>query len=242
MNFFAVSDKGKVRKINQDSYGGFVADSGLGFFIVADGMGGHNAGEVASAVAVDAFVKGAENNHGIKTIEKAAEFIRNTFHRANDIILYKAAADVTKIGMGTTAVAAVVADDKIIIGNLGDSRAYFISGYKIKQITEDHSYVGQLLKAGSIKEEEARVHPRRNEITRALGIESYFEPDMFEIEYKAGDVLLLCSDGLDKMVEDSKILEIVLKEKEPKDLCQQLIDAANDEGGMDNITALAVVL
>ena len=167
MNFFAVSDKGKVRKINQDSYGGFVADSGLGFFIVADGMGGHNAGEVASAVAVDAFVKGAENNHGIKTIEQAAEFIRNTFRRANDIILYKAAADVTKIGMGTTAVAAVVADDKIIIGNLGDSRAYFISGYKIKQITEDHSYVGQLLKAGSIKEEEARVHPRRNEITRS---------------------------------------------------------------------------
>ena len=112
MNFFAVSDKGKVRKINQDSYGGFVADAGLGFFIVADGMGGHNAGEVASAVAVDAFVKGAENNHGIKTIEQAAEFIRNTFRRANDIILYKAAADVTKIGMGTTAVAAVVADDK----------------------------------------------------------------------------------------------------------------------------------
>lgn len=242
MNFFAVSDKGRVRKINQDSCGAFVADTGLGFFIVADGMGGHNAGEVASVVAVDTFIKGAESNPGINTTDKAVDFVKNAFRRANDVILYKAAADATKIGMGTTVVAAVVVDDKIIIGNLGDSRAYFISGDKIKQITEDHSYVGQLLKAGSIKEEEARVHPRRNEITRALGIESYFEPDMFEIEYKAGDVLLLCSDGLDKMVEDSKILEIVLREKEPKDLCQQLVDAANDEGGMDNITALAVVL
>lgn len=240
MKFCALSDKGQSRKINQDSCGYYTADTGLSFFIVADGMGGHNAGEVASEIAVNTFINQAKSNGIIEKLEQAPDFIKGAFRRANDIILYKAAADESRAGMGTTAVAAVVSENKIIIGNLGDSRAYIISDGKINQITEDHSYVEQLLKAGSIKEEEAKTHPRRNEITKALGIEFYYEPDVFELEYKEGDVLILCSDGLDKMIDDEMILEIITQESDPANICQRLVDAANTAGGLDNISVIAV--
>lgn len=241
MKFFAKSDKGIVRKINQDSFGSYVAETGLGFFIVADGMGGHNAGEVASRVAVEAFIEGAKGKTNIVTEKQAAEFIKTVFQRANDIILYKAQADAEMSGMGTTAVAAVVVNEKIIIGNLGDSRAYYISEGKIEQITEDHSYVGLLLKSGTIKDEEARVHPRRNEITKAVGVPFYCEPDIFEIEYKKDSVLLLCTDGLDKMIEDKDIMKIISSSCEPEKLCTALVNAANEVGGTDNITVLTVM-
>lgn len=240
MKFCAISDKGKVRKVNQDSCGYYTAENGLGFFIVADGMGGHNAGEVASAITVDIFVNQAKVGLDLKTVEQRELFLKSVFRRANDIILYKAAADQSMAGMGTTAVASIISEDTIVIGNLGDSRAYIISDGKIKQITEDHSYVEQLLKAGKIKEEEAKSHPRRNEITKAIGIEFYCEPDVFELEYKEGDLLLLCSDGLDKMIDDDVILEITGRESEPTDICQRLVDAANSAGGLDNITVIAV--
>jgi len=242
MKVYAISDIGKTRKVNQDSCGYHTACDGLGFFIVADGMGGHNAGEVASLATVNTFLEKAKTLREIKSEKQAADFIKGAFRRANDIILYKAAADASMAGMGTTAVAAIVTENTFIIGNIGDSRAYIISDSKIQQITEDHSYVAQLLKAGSIKEEEAKVHPKRNEITRAVGVEFYREPDIFNNEYKAGDILLLCSDGLDKMVDDSEILDIVLTEKEPEQMCTKLICAANDAGGTDNVTVLAVVL
>ena len=170
MEFCAKSDKGQVRKINQDSFGYYTADAETSFFIVADGMGGHNAGEVASAVAVRTFIDGAKANGNRKDSAQIAQFIEDTFRKANDIILYKAASEPGFLGMGTTAVAAVVAEGKLIIGNLGDSRAYLISDHFIRQITADHSYVELLLRAGSIGAEEARTHPRRNEITKALGI------------------------------------------------------------------------
>lgn len=240
MNFFAKSDKGQIRKINQDSCGSYTASNQLGFFIVADGMGGHNAGEVASKIATDMFIEKAKDSNDIQTKENAEDFIKEIFKKANDVILYKAAADPSQNGMGTTAVAAIVLKEKIIIGNLGDSRAYIISNDNITQITEDHSYVEQLLKSGSIKAEEAKVHPKRNEITRALGIPFYIQPDIFDYDYKAGDILLLCSDGLDKMIEDSVILDIVKEENEAEIMCQKLIDAANSAGGLDNVTVLAV--
>lgn len=144
--------------------------------------------------------------------------------------------------MGTTAVAAVVAGGKLIIGNLGDSRAYLISDHFIRQITADHSYVELLLQAGSIGAEEARTHPRRNEITKALGIRNYSGPDLFESNYQSGDILILCSDGLNKMIEDSMILKIASEEGGPDCICRRLIDAANEHGGLDNITVIAAVL
>ena len=240
MKFFAQSDKGQERKVNQDSYGYYLAESGMGFFIVADGMGGYNAGEVASANAVDSFINKAKGNPIVEDAEQKAEFLKKMFRRANDIILFKAAADPAKAGMGTTAVAAIVKDEEVIIGNLGDSRAYIISEGKMTQITEDHSFVEELLKAGKIDKEEAKTHPRRNEITKAIGVESYVEPDIFKPDIKKGDILLLCTDGLDKMVEDSVILDIVSSNAELSEICQKLIDEANAAGGLDNITVLAV--
>ena len=242
MKVYAISDIGKTRKVNQDSCGYHTACDGLGFFIVADGMGGHNAGEVASLATVNTFLEKAKTLREIKSEKQATDFIKGAFRRANDIILYKAAADASMAGMGTTAVAAIVTENNFIIGNIGDSRAYIISDGKIQQITEDHSYVAQLLKAGTIKEEEAKVHPKRNEINRAVGVEAYREPDIFNCEYKKGDILLLCTDGLDKMVDDEVILEIVLSESEPEQMCQKLVDKANAQGGLDNVTVLAVVL
>lgn len=242
MKFCAKSDKGQVRKINQDSYGFYTADAGASFFIVADGMGGHNAGEVASAVAVNTFIEGAKEHVTEKNVRKITEFIKQTFKKANDIILYEAAGDPGFAGMGTTAVAAVIGEKKAIIGNLGDSRAYVISNNTINQITTDHSYVEILLKAGSIDREEAKMHPRRNEITKALGVQNYIDPDIFEYEYKRGDILLLCSDGLNKMIEDTAILDIVNQNTELDMACGKLIDAANQSGGMDNITVIIASL
>lgn len=205
-------------------------------------MGGHNAGEVASAVAVRTFIDGAKANGNRKDSAQIAQFIEDTFRKANDIILYKAASEPGFLGMGTTAVAAVVAEGKLIIGNLGDSRAYLISDHFIRQITADHSYVELLLRAGSIGAEEARTHPRRNEITKALGIRNYSGPDLFESNYRSGDILILCSDGLNKMIEDSMILKIASEEGSPDLICSRLIDAANEHGGLDNITVIAAVL
>lgn len=242
MEFCAKSDTGQIRKMNQDSFGYYTAGADADFFIVADGMGGHNAGEVASAVAVNTFLEGAAQNGRQKNINKITEFIKSTFKKANDIILYKAAGDLSFAGMGTTAVVAIVTKEKLIIGNLGDSRAYFISQGEIRQITTDHSYVEMLLKAGSIDAEEAKVHPRRNEITKALGIRNYVPPDLFELNYTKGDILILCSDGLNKMIEDQAILDIAAANPEPDTVCSKLIGAANQNGGFDNITVITVIL
>lgn len=242
MEFCARSDQGRVRKLNQDSFGYFTADAGTSFFMVADGMGGHNAGEVASAVAVRTFLDGAKMHPNQTDRSNIITFIQDTFHKANDLILYKASDDPEFRGMGTTAVAAVVTKDRLLVGNLGDSRAYLISNGEIRQITEDHSYVALLLQAGRIDKEEARTHPRRNEITRALGVPNYLEPDFFELEYQKGDILILCSDGLDKMVDDAAILRIAEDSAGPDDICRSLTDEANRNGGLDNITVIAAVL
>lgn len=242
MRFSARSDKGMIRKLNQDSFGHYVDDTGACFFIVADGMGGHNAGEVASAIAVDTFTGGARAMAPAENIDSVIGFIKTTLRKANDLILYKADADAELTGMGTTAVTAIVKEGKLIIGNIGDSRAYLISCGSIKQLTVDHSYVELLLKAGSIDIEEARTHPRRNEITRALGIRNYIDPDIFITDYKKGDILILCSDGLNKMISDELIYEIASGTDDTDNLCESLIEAANRSGGTDNITAIAAIL
>lgn len=242
MKFSAKSDKGLIRKINQDSFGYYVNDTGVCFFIVADGMGGHNAGEVASAIAVDTFTSEARALALQNGTETVPNFIKNTLKKTNDLILYRADAEKELIGMGTTAVTAIVKDGKLIIGNIGDSRAYILSGESIEQLTVDHSYVELLLKAGSIDMEEAKIHPRRNEITRALGVRSYSEPDIFVMDYQEGDILILCSDGLNKMVNDAQIRDIASKSSDTDDICARLIDAAKENGGEDNITVIAAVL
>ncbi len=241
MRFYAKSDKGQQRKVNQDSYGCHISTGDIGFFIVADGMGGHNAGEVASALAVETFINSAKENVKATDLDSLRDFISENLKKANETILYKASLSYEQRGMGTTAVVAIVSDGKTIIGNVGDSRAYHVTQGKILQITSDHSYVEQLLKAGSIDAEEAKNHPRQNEITKAIGDKYYTMPDFFECDCNSGDALLLCSDGLNKMISDTEILDIITSNDEPEKICDTLIKAANDAGGRDNITAIVIL-
>lgn len=241
MKYYAYSDKGKKRKINQDSYGSYLADNGMGFFIVADGMGGHNAGEVASSIAVNSFIDCARRFSNDSQFEDIKEFIDYTFKRINDVILYKAAMPEMN-GMGSTVVAAVVSEKQLVVGNLGDSRAYIIGSDGMRQITYDHTYVNLLLTAGKIGAEEAKHHSKQNEITKAVGIKNYFAPDIFLCEYKEGDRLILCSDGLDKMVDDVKIQKIAKDGDDPERICSALVEEANSNGGYDNITVITVIL
>lgn len=229
-----LTDVGLLREINEDSCYFYEKDEKF-VIAVSDGMGGHNAGEVASRIAVDAFKEFAENNN---MYEKPEKMLRIAFREINDRIYAYACQNKEARGMGATVVAAVGCEDRVVIGNIGDSRAYIAGDDKITQITEDHSYVNELLKSGMITEEEARIHPRKNEILKAVGIGTEVFPDIFDIIMKKGERLLLCTDGLTNMVTDSEILEILNSEENNENAVKRLIDAANEKGGSDNITAV----
>lgn len=229
-----LTDIGLLREINEDSCYFYEKDEKF-VIAVSDGMGGHNAGEVASRIAVDTFKEFAENNDMYGNTEK---LLRIAFREINDRIYAYACQNKDARGMGATVVAAVGYEDRVVIGNIGDSRAYIVNDDKIIQITEDHSYVNELLKSGMITAEEARSHPRKNEILKAVGIGMDVFPDIFNIIIKKGDKLLLCTDGLTNMLTDSEILEILNSEENNENATKRLIAVANEKGGADNITAV----
>lgn len=233
MKMKALTDVGMHRKNNEDSF--CVGESKCGIFaVVADGMGGHLAGEVASAMAVEVLSEAFENLE-YNSEEEFFGRIRAAFEDVNRKI-YKYAENNSKVlGMGTTAVCAFICGDKLFVANVGDSRAYIIDKDSIRQLSKDHSYVQQLVDLGVITKEEAKNHPRRNYITRAIGTEEEIEVDIFESEYK-GETVLLCSDGLCGLVSDDVILEIVKNEEDMEEIVNKLVEAANKEGGTDNIT------
>jgi serine/threonine protein phosphatase PrpC len=204
-------------------------------FLVADGMGGHQAGEVASRGAVEAVMESyfADANHDVPT-----SLVR-AFRFANQKLHAQAQADASKGGMGTTLVAAVVLGRKVYVANVGDSRAYLINRTGITQITEDHSWVEEQVRAGLLSMEQARRHPQRNLVTRALSSKPSVEVDLFEGEINAGDTILLCSDGLTGRVEDEEIATIV-RQHPPHQAAERLVALANERGGNDNITVLIV--
>jgi protein phosphatase len=207
----AVTDIGKIRDINQDFM--FVGDvESFPLYIVADGMGGHNAGEVASNMAVHIIKKVFIDN--IKRLKYA--------------------------GMGTTITLAYIFNNNIYIGHVGDSRAYFATGEKIYQITDDHSLVNELIKNGSITPEEAINHPQKNLITRAVGTSSEIQLDFYMLDYKSDDILIICSDGLSNMLSDGDIMKLIKSESDVDKACNKLISVANDNGGRDNITVIAI--
>jgi serine/threonine protein phosphatase PrpC len=203
--------------------------------LVADGMGGHQAGEVASHGAVDAVIA---QYYGDPDPDVGTSIVR-AIRAANKQIHSQAQADPSKSGMGTTLVAAVVLGRKVYVANVGDSRAYLINRTGITQITEDHSWVEEQVRAGLLTPEQARRHPQRNLVTRALGSKPAVEVDLFEGEISAGDTLLLCSDGLTGRVKDQEIATIV-RENLPIEAARLLVDQANERGGNDNITVLIV--
>jgi len=224
----ALTDVGRVRSANEDS---FVIDDDAGLLAVADGMGGHQAGEVASATAIDALRTGIRDG---RPIDEAIV-------DANTAVVSRASEDPALRGMGTTLTAALFDDDHVlVIGHVGDSRAYLLRDGELEQLTVDHSVVAELIAAGQLTEAEAEIDPRRAMITRGLGIDVAVEVDVIPVALTAGDRLMFCSDGLTTMLRDDAIAEVLRSEADRGRAAHELIEAANDAGGVDNITVLLV--
>lgn len=241
MNIGASTDRGRIRENNQDYYY-FSKSSKLPLFIVADGMGGHKAGEVASKMAVDVIVK-VFTEADINKLDREdviIDTIRRAIVEANNVIFQKSIEDLECNGMGTTITIAYLLNNKLIIGHIGDSRAYSIKDNELKQETEDHSLVAQLVKNGSITAKEAQFHPQKNIITRAVGTSKSIDIDIVIAEVKKDDIILLCTDGLTNMVEESEIKNIISSNENMQSACDNLVKKANELGGIDNITVIAV--
>lgn len=231
MRFYTKTHTGR-RQNNEDSL--FAPACADGFFaVVADGMGGHNAGEVASRIVVDTIVKTLEGTDPEMITDNN---VRNILADANVSVYQNASENPGRIGMGSTATVAVFSCRQVIIGQIGDSRAYLFRAGTLKQITKDHSYVQLLVDNGYISNEEARHHPQKNIITRAIGTEAAVEPDVYAISFKDGDMLLLCTDGLNNVVTDDEIAAIISRDIETA--AERLVDAALQAGGTDNISVI----
>lgn len=237
LNTFSITDVGRRRKINQDFV--YSSEEPVGnlpnLFIVADGMGGHKAGDYASKATVEIMIREIEqstetNPHSIlgKAIESANEVIRKTAQEKPDFE-----------GMGTTVVAATYKENTLYVANVGDSRLYIVNS-AIRQITVDHSLVEEMVRMGGIDRENARNHPDKNIITRAVGANDTVEPDFFTVMLEAGDMILLCSDGLTNMLEDDEILMKIARAGSVVEKTLNLVEAANDKGGRDNISVILV--
>ena len=237
MKAFAATDVGKVRKVNQDCVFSSTVPVGClpNLFIVADGMGGHKAGDIASRLTVDSVVDKLSKINSKDYIS----VITDTIIKVNKEVIDKAAESQDYEGMGTTLVVATVFDNILKVANVGDSRLYVV-GEDIIQITRDHSLVEEMVTNGQLARADARVDKRKNIITRAIGGESKVEAEMFSVELKPEDKILMCSDGLSNMVDDTEILEIINREPDIEKAARMLIDAANENGGKDNISVVIV--
>ena len=232
MRYAALSETGKVRENNEDSYH---ADGRI--FIVADGMGGHRAGEVASTAAIEEFMRFDEENRETSTPQR----MRGGIHAANLALYHMAQDDPELEGMGTT-FTAVLVEGGLNLGHVGDSRAYIWREGGLRPLTRDHSLVEHMVSEGYLSPREARIHPQRNVILRALGISEELEVDLETVDAAPGDRLLLCSDGLSGFVEDKELEAIVSLETAPEERCRRLVGAANERGGIDNITVIMIDL
>ncbi len=237
-----LSDIGKRRELNEDSFGicGFEEMMPKGVCVLADGMGGHNAGEIASSIAVESIINELSENLDENDSEQIKLNIAGAIDFANSRIYEMSLKNSEQSGMGTTLVVAYVNDSLIRIANIGDSRAYAVSDKEICRITVDHSVVEELVQRGTITREEAKNHPDRNLITRALGTDSLVDADFYDYRISEGETVILCSDGLTEMVPESRIKEIICGTKDINETVQTLIDEANNNGGVDNITAVAI--
>lgn len=237
MRVGSLTDIGKVREINQDS---FAVDEGQGLFIVADGMGGHAAGEKASQTAVQIIAERLTPQVSAATNGQLLDGLQTAIQDANREIINASMDDASMRGMGTTATVLVTKGNQLYVGHVGDSRAYLIRNRRIDQITEDHSIVAQLVRARAITPQEAARHPYRNVITRCLGMQVDVEADTQQRELKAGDRLLICSDGLSGLVSDDEMLQMVLSSDDPQKTCVDLVNLALERGGSDNITVVLI--
>lgn len=236
MQILAKTDIGKERKINEDFF--YISDEKdeVQLAILADGMGGYNAGEVASKTATQAVREYIKEHHLKKDIE---ETIRQSIEYANKVVYEKAKTKKELEGMGTTLDVCLIYNNKIYIGHIGDSRVYRIRDNEMQRITRDDSYVQTLIEDGKITKEEAFNHPKKNMITKALGCMGDVVPNIYEEAFKENDIILMTSDGLTNMVKEEKILEII--KQDPEKAVDKLIKQANDNGGYDNITVVIIL-
>ena len=233
--WYGTTDTGKIRRCNEDNFS-VLAFADKALFVVADGMGGHDAGEVASKIAMNAVCRVVQEEHGqssglLSLVERAVQ-------QANNEVRQEA----TRKGsnMGTTLCVALVADDAAFIANVGDSRAYWIEDGSFSQVTTDHSLVAKLVNAGKLTKEEARTHPKANLLFRTIGTDENVAVDTFRVALKKGGTLLLCTDGLWGEVADDDIRKVCATALDVKAMGNRLVELANEQGGKDNITAVAV--
>ena len=238
---YAKSDIGKARDINQDNY--YITEdqfSHTQIFILADGMGGYNGGELASKLAVSCTKSYIENNIADTPRDKESliQLIGSSVEYANMVVYEKSLENKELTGMGTTLEVCLIYNSRAYIAHIGDSRVYRIRKGLIRQLTQDHSYVETLVKQGTITKEEAKTHPKKNMITKALGCNAFVEPDVMVRGFQKEDILVICSDGLTNMVSGEEIFNIVTNnfETAPK----ELVDLANQNGGIDNITIITI--
>lgn len=240
MKAFSITDIGERRQVNQDYV--YCCECSIGslpnLFIVADGMGGHNAGDYASRFSVEDFVSRVQECD----IDSPVEVFQKVIQETNEALLKKAQEQIEYEGMGTTFVVATHVDHTLYVANVGDSRLYMMRD-ELHQVTKDHSLVEEMVRSGKLNACEAKTHPNKNIITRALGVKYTVEPDFFEIGTKPGDIVLMCSDGLTNMLDDSEIMNIIYREREHMDrAAKQLVEEANRHGGKDNIGVVLVKL
>lgn len=227
----ATSDVGQVRQVNEDSY--FVDEP---LFGIADGMGGHVAGDIASTTAVETIERNSEDAVSSGEPEMLARLIQ----RANSAIWEKAQAEAGLAGMGTTCTLLLLDDNRAHLAHVGDSRAYLFRSGQLKQVTEDHTLVARMVREGRLAPEEAHQHPQRSVITRTLGVDPDIDVDLRSLDVFDGDRLLLCSDGLSGMVDDATIAQVLQEESDPQRAADELVALANKAGGEDNITVVVV--
>ena len=240
MNSYYLTDPGKVRTHNEDSVVVMTNENGEKLMIVADGMGGHRSGEIASSIVVSHVGKSFTDKKQLGTKEEAKEWMKNVISESN-VLIYKYTIDnPDSMGMGTTIVMSLITNDYLLFGNIGDSSGYVLKNNHLHKITVDHTLVNLLVKSGELTEEEAREHPRRNVLMRALGTNMSVEMDIFDVETDV-DGILLCSDGLTNMLNESQIERVLLSDSTLEEKVTKLIRKSNVRGGTDNISIACLI-
>lgn len=235
-----LTDRGQVRGHNEDSGGIYYNKSGQMLAIVADGMGGHQAGDVASQLAVENIQQHWQKTTKVKDPGEAETWLKEILKEANQTIYSLSIQKEDLVGMGTTIVVSIHGKDFMTVGHIGDSRCYLHNENGFKQITEDHSLVNELVRTGQISVEDANHHPRKNIVLKALGTEKEVTADIQSLEWENGDILLLCSDGLTDKMSNTTLLDFIELDKQVDEICQALIDLANERGGEDNISLVMI--
>ena len=240
MEYFSITDPGKVRERNEDSVA--ICENGTGekLLIVADGMGGHKDGEKASHIALNHITKRFESISSVGNKEDAINWIQTTVSEANVEIFKYVTEHPESQGMGTTIVLSVLTPSYLLIGNIGDSSGYIYKNKKLHKITVDHTLVNLLLKSGELTEEEAKNHPKKNVLMKALGSSTNIDMDIFNVELNI-DGIFLCSDGLTNMLDDNQIVKVLNEESDLKEKLEKLVFKANNRGGNDNISIAYLV-